>query len=258
MNYLTYLISIFGAISILIFFSPASSAQEISSGVAISISITDENATDGSIITSTASNYVLTSVPYDPSIFGVITENPSLYIENVNHPDAKPVINSGKAYVQVSTINGPIQINDFLTSSEIPGVGQKSTINGFILGTALESYSEVDSNQIGKILVAVDPRFNSSFLGLRGNLIQVLRDAGGIYNLSPLDAFRYLVAAIISLLAFVLGFIYFGRVTRGGVEAMGRNPLASRTIQFGIVMNLLLTVGVMAIGLGIAYLILVL
>jgi len=246
------------AITLLISFSTQTNGQDRSSGVAISIPITDKDTRDGSIISSSAKGYVLSHVAYDPSIYGVISEDPSLYIQNTNLPGAKPVVSSGKAFVQVSTINGAIRTNDFITSSEIPGVGQKASINGFVVGTALQNYSEVDTNKTGKILVSLHPRFNSSFIGLRGNLIQILRDAGGIYNLSPLASFRYILAAIIAIISFLLGFIYFGRVTRTGVEALGRNPLAGRMIQLNILFNLLLTIGIMAVGLGIAYLILIL
>ncbi len=253
-----YLVILFSALALLMFFSSNTSGEGKPSGVAISIPIADKDAKDGSIISSSAKGYVLSSVPYDPSLYGVITEDPSLFIENKNLHGAKPVITSGKAFVQVSTINGAIRVNDFITSSEIPGVGQKSTLNGFVLGTALQNYSEVDPNKIGKIQVSIHPRFNSAFIGLRGNLIQILRDAGGIYNLSPLASFRYILAAIIAIISFVLGFIYFGKVARTGVEALGRNPLAGRTIQLGIVFNLIITIGIMALGLGIAYLILIL
>lgn len=253
-----YLIIAFAAFAVLISFSANTNGQDKSSGLAISIPITDKDAKDGSIISSSARGYVLTSVPYDPSVYGVITEDPSLFIQNTNLPGTKPVVSSGKAFVAVSTINGAIRVNDFITSSEIPGVGQKASINGFVLGTALQNYSEIDPNKIGKIQVSIAPRFNSAFIGLRGNLIQILRDAGGIYNLSPLASFRYILAAIIAILSFLLGFIYFGRVAKTGVEALGRNPLAGRTIQLGIVFNLIITIGIMALGLGIAYLILIL
>lgn len=253
-----YLIFGFAAFTFLISFSAKTSGQETSSGVAISIPIADKDAKDGSIIASSANGYILTSIPYDPSIFGVITEEPSLFIENAKLSDTKPVVSLGKAYIAVSTINGAIAVNDFVTSSEIKGVGQKATINGFILGTALQNYSEVDPNKIGKIQVSLDPRFNSSFTGFRGNLIELLRDAGGIYTVSPLASFRYLLAALIAIFSFLLGFVYFGRVARSGVEAMGRNPLATRMIQLGIFFNLLLTLGIMTVGFGIAYLILIL
>ncbi len=108
-------------------------AQDTSSGIAISIPIADENAKDGSIISSSAKGYALSNLPYDQSIYGVITENPSVFIENINLSDTKPVLSQGKASVLVSTINGEIKVNDIITTSTIPGVGQKSTINGFVL-----------------------------------------------------------------------------------------------------------------------------
>ncbi|KKW33506.1 MAG: hypothetical protein UY78_C0010G0001, partial [Parcubacteria group bacterium GW2011_GWA1_53_13] len=38
-----------------------------------------------------------------------------------------------------------------------------------------------------------------------------------------------------------------------GVEALGRNPLAGRLIEFGVFLNLFLTLGIIAIGIIIAY-----
>lgn len=274
-----YLITIILTVFAFLIFFYAQTSGQTSSGLAISIPIADKNAKDGNIISSSTKGYILSNAPYDTSIYGVITEDPSVFIENVNLPDTKAVITSGKAYVQVSTINGEIEVNDFITTSEIKGVGQKAKINGFVLGAALQGFdpnksecispneSELGSIRtnnsdqlvcLGKILVSVNPHYNGSFIGARGDLIQILRDARGIYSLSPLSSLRYLLAAIIGIISFVLGFIYFGRVAKSGVEAMGRNPLAARTIQLGMLFNLLLTIVIVAVGLGIAYLILVL
>ena len=232
-------------------------AQGQSSGLAISIPITDKNAKDGSIISSTPKGYALSSLPYDQSIYGVITENPSVFIENINLSDTKPVLSNGKAYVLVSTINGNIKTNDLITTSAIAGVGQKATINGFILGTALQSYTEKDKNKVGKILVSVNPRYNGSFTALRGNILQILKEAPKEAFVSPFNFFRYLLAALVALAAFMIGLIYFGKTARTGVEALGRNPLAGRMIMLGVLFNLLLTLVIIGVGLAIAYLILV-
>jgi F0F1-type ATP synthase membrane subunit c/vacuolar-type H+-ATPase subunit K len=66
------------------------------------------------------------------------------------------------------------------------------------------------------------------------------------------------MAFIIGFSSVVTGFIYFGKVARSGVEALGRNPLAARLIQFGIFINLLLTFGIMLLGGVIAYVIIIL
>lgn len=234
---------------------------DASSSLAISVPIKDKNAKDGSIIASTAKGYAASEITYDPSIYGVLTLNPAAHILTKSGKDAKdtkPVITFGKAYVQVSTINGPIKTNDFITSSNTAGVGQKANTNGYVVGTALENYTNSDPKKIGKILAVINPHYNGSFVSIRTNLLQTIKNAGGATGLSPLASLRYLIAAVIAIIALILGFLYFGRVARTGVEAMGRNPLAGRMIQFGIILNLLLTVAIIGVGLGIAYLVLTL
>lgn len=233
-------------------------AKDISSGLAISVPIAESNVKDGSIISSTPTGFKLSRIAYDPSIYGVISQNPSLFLEDTNPGNTKPVITSGKGFVQVSTINGAIKTNDFITASEIPGVGQKAQANGYILGTALENYTNSDPKKIGKILASVNPHYNGSFIGVRNNLLRILKDAKNVPSLTPLASFRYLLAAIVTIISFTLGFVYFGRVARSGVEAMGRNPMAGRLISLGIILNVGLTIVIIAVGLGIAYLILVL
>lgn len=231
---------------------------QTSSGVAISVTITDEDAKDGNIIASTNKGYTLTRTANDPNMYGVLTESPSLYVQNTDDPAQKPVITSGEAYVLVSQINGKIQKNDVITSSSIAGVGQKATVNGFVLGTALESYDDSDPKAIGKILVAIRPNYNASFGNIRTNLLETLKSALNPSPLSQLTSLRYVLASVIAVLSFIIGFIYFGRIARSGIEALGRNPLAGKTIQFNIVLNLILMVVIISIGLAIAYLILIL
>lgn len=242
------------------FLSPISAYadEEISAGTALSIPIGDNNAKDGSIIASTPKGYVLTGIPYDSNIYGVLTESPALFLQNADESSSKPVMSSGKIYVLVSSANGNIAKNDFITSSAIPGVGQKATRNGMILGTALENYSNSDQKATKLILAAVSPHFNASFIDNKTNLLEVLRNASNPTSLTELTSLRYLIAAGIVLLAFAIGFIYFGRVAARGIEAMGRNPLAGRAIQLNLVFNLLLMIVVIIAGLGIGYMILIL
>ena len=233
-------------------------SAETASGVAVSVTIIDKNAKDGNIIVQTSKGYALSRNPYEATIYGVLTENPALYLQNTETAGVKPVLTSGKAFVFVSTKNGKISKNDFVTSSAIAGVGQKADKNGRILGTALEDYNNSNQNATGKILVAVNPNFNTSFGNGRANLIEVLRNAADFSALSQLTSLRYILAALIAIISFIIGFVYFGRIARSGIEALGRNPLASRTIQFNIILNLFLMVVIILVGLGLAYLILIL
>jgi len=237
---------------------PTSIYAQTSVGTSLSIPITDKNVKDGNIIVSTPKGYGLTNLAYDSNMYGVYTESPGVFLQNTDDPNAKPVLQLGKAYVLVSSINGNIKKNDFITTSTIAGVGQKSTRNGMILGTALEDYNNSNQKTTGKILVAVNPHFNASFADTKTNVLEVLRNASDPTTLTQATSLRYVVAAGIALIAFGIGFIYFGRVTASGVEALGRNPLASRMIQLSLVVNLILMIVIIIAGLGLGYMILIL
>jgi hypothetical protein len=233
-------------------------AQSKSLGTAYPIVIIDKDVKDGSIITSTAKGYAMAKAAYDPNMYGVYTESPALYLQNADDKQAKPVMSSGQTSVLVSTINGNIKKNDLITTSIIPGVGQKANKNGMVLGIALQDYSNSNQKVTGKIMVAINLHFATSLGDIKTNAWEVLRSGSDLNNLSQGTSFRYLLAAIIALASFGIGFTYFGRVTSKGVEAMGRNPLASRTIQLNVILNLILMIVIILAGLGIGYMILIL
>ena len=191
---------------------------------------------------------------YDGNIYGVYVAEPALALENLSLTDAKTVATSGKAYVRVSDANGQVKKGDYVTSSDKEGVGQKATKSGYVMGTALED-AEVGES---KVLVAIAAKQAFVTLSTKGNLLETIKDAILSPTLTPLASLRYILAAIMASAAFILGFWYFGRVAKSGVEAVGRNPLAGRLIQFSVILNLILTALIMGSGLLIAYLILVL
>lgn len=233
-------------------------AQNKAVGTAISIPIIDKGVVDGSIIASTPKGYGLTSTAYDSNMYGVYTQDPAIFLQNSGEAQTKPVITSGKVNVLVSSINGNIKKNDFITTSTIPGVGAKATRNGMVLGTALQDYNNSNQKATGKILVAVNPHFNAAFTDNRANILEALRILSDPAALTQLTSLRYVLAAAIALISIGIGFVHFGRVAARGIEALGRNPLASRTIQLNLVFNLILMVIVIAVGLGIGYMILIL
>jgi len=234
--------------------------EDMSSGLAITLPIDDKGVKDGAIISLGPKGYTTTKIVYDPSMIGVIAQNPALSLEGKNDSaqNTKLIITSGKVYTLVSTINGNIKKKDFITSSKTPGVGQKVNANGFIVGMALEDYSSSNPQKIGKILVSVNPRFNGSFVALRTDLLSTLKAIGSASIIYPLASLRYFLAAMVAITAFALGFLYFGKIAKSSVEALGRNPLAGRTIQINTIFSLIFTAFIIFVGLAIAYLILVL
>lgn len=234
----------------LLFTAPLALAQTSASGVAVSVGLVGEMI-DGSVICSSDTGSVICNKPYDSTVMGVYTEAPAVLLENTTLTDGKPVISSGKVYVR---FEGSIKKGDYVTTSDKPGITQKATRNGYVLGTALEDFP----GPTGKILVALGMRPAILTMGTSDNLWEALRQGLSSVYLTPLSALRYVMAMLISVLAFVLGFSYFGRVARSGVEAVGRNPLAGRTIEFTVIINVLLTGVIMGSGILLAYIILVL
>ncbi|HSX40303.1 MAG TPA: hypothetical protein VLF68_01685 [Candidatus Saccharimonadales bacterium] len=227
-------------------------------GIAVSVPVIDKNAKDGDIISSTSKGYTLSKSPYDPSEYGVISDTPAVGLEpQTPAPGTHLIISVGKAFVNVTTTAGPIHKNDFITSSAIAGKGERAIENGFVLGTALEDYTDKDPKKVGKILAVVSPHFNGTFSSAHVNLFTNLKNASSGTYLDPVSSIRYILAGVLAVVSFILGFLYFTRVAIKGVESIGRNPLARRTIQLSIILNVLLSIAIVGIGVAIAYLILV-
>ena len=231
-------------------------AQDASSGLAISVDLGDIAFEDGDIICTKDEGFTLCEFPYDTSIIGVTTSNPAASFEVTG--DNALIQSDGIAYVRVSGENGPIAKGQYITSSLTPGVGQYANKSGYVVGVALENFDGATGDDIGTIMVAINIHPAAGLSGARTNLVQVLREGLQAPLFDPLDSLRYVIAAIILLTSFILGFVYFGRAAGLGIEAVGRNPLASRKIQFTVILHVVITIAIVLAGLGLAYLILIL
>ena len=128
------------------------------------------------------------------------------------------------------------------------------TENGFVIGFAQEDYTGSDKNQIGKVLVAIDPHFAQINNNLFSSLFVLPRLS---FSATPLNMLPYTIAALVGVASFIIAFRFFGKATLAGVQAMGRNPLAKKEIIFLVIINAGLTVSVMLVGFVVAYIILV-
>jgi F0F1-type ATP synthase membrane subunit c/vacuolar-type H+-ATPase subunit K len=233
-------------------------AQVNSSGIAISTPIEDPDAKNQEIICAYTEGNMRCKDEYDSAIYGVISDDPAVAIKDFDLDRSRLVISSGIATVRVTSINGNISKGDLVTTSMIPGLGQRATRNGYVLGAAIENYESDDSNAIGYIQVALNIHSASGLSSTSGNLFQFIKRGVTVPLFEPVDALRYILAALMVIISFTLGMIYFGRSSRTGIEAVGRNPLAKRVIQLTIFMNIVLTIVIVMVGLAIAYLILIL
>lgn len=246
-------------VSFLFIFNSDAYAQDsqASFGIAVPAPI-ESGVPDGSIICSSQGTYKPCEFAFETGIVGVVTDNPAMSFQFVNLTDSSYLISSGVASIRISSINGSIKKGDLLTSSTIAGVGQKADKNGYVLGIAMEDYESNDPQAISTIQILVNIHPTTAFTDARSNLVEILRQGLSAPLLTPLAALRYVLAAIVVISAFLLGFVYFGRVAKAGVEGVARNPLASGKIEFTVIMHVILTMVIVAVGFGIAYFILAL
>lgn len=211
---------------------------------------------EGSIVSFRNGTYELSKEPYDSGIMGVISTTSALSLEDVNLTQSKSVAVSGEVNVKVFTKNGPIAVGDLITSSDVPGVGQKVLLSGQVLGAALQAYDSPNPDTVGLITVLVDSRSNVASNNMKVNLVQALKSGYSDVVFTPATSLRYLLAIIIVAVSFLLGFASFGKVSGKSVEALGRNPLASKLIKSVVVFNFMLTFIILVVGLALAYFIL--
>ncbi len=222
--------------------------------------IPDTAAVEGDILTATDKGLVRASRGFDNKMFGVIVDQPILVYRN-NDIKGKPVVRSGIANVNVTTLNGPIKYGDYITSSSIAGKGQKASESGYVLGVALGTFDGKGAPQVdgptgkvssGKISIAIrveyaeltNPRFAGRLFGFVGaSFLENINDPAKFGNV-----IRYIAAGLVVLLSFTFGFLTFSRSIAKSIEAMGRNPLAKSTIQLTMIINIALLIGTGIIG----------
>jgi len=212
----------------------------------------------GDIVTQKEGLYTLSSFSYDSDMVGVIVSDPDISFEDLNLPSYSLVTSLGEILVNVSAVNGVINEGDYLTSSEIPGVAVKALESGQVIGVSLSEFAPTDVGTTGQVWVSLDIKTNYVDKSLSLNVLDVIRKSLNSPYMTPIQALRYLLVFIIVISSFVIGFSSFGRISMETVESLGRNPLASASIRRVMIFNFILTSIIMAIGLGIAYLILIL
>ena len=231
-------------------------ANEVGSGVAQYVALS-AGAPDGAIVCQTDNLNQLCNLAYDPNMLGVISLSPAVTIGTATpSSQVTPIIAAGRARVLVSAKNGPIAIGDYVTSSTDPGIAVKMTKSGYALGTALENFNPTDSSETGQINVALNIRPAVMSTKAGNNLLEMVKQGMESAFLTPLSSLRYLIAGILVILSVGYGLSHFGHLAKSGVEAVGRNPLASRAIQLSVLFNVILTIGIIGVGVFIAYLVL--
>lgn len=242
----------------LTFLTTARAQEEGSFTIATTQEVLEE-AQDGDVVSFSTEQegLVLSRQAYDKRLFAVVATDPHIVYRTGG--GGRPLVRDGVVYVNVSTVNEEIAAGDYVTSSPVPGKAQKATSStGHILGIAIDEFREESGEKtdyegkeiwIGKIRVAlaIGPVSPALFLlksssGAIGALDQLGNALMQTFQ-EPDSGFiimRYILAAVVVLLATTISFRNFGRNITKGIEALGRNPLARREIEMMIIFNIVL------------------
>lgn len=233
-------------------------AQELTPSIAKYYPI-DEEVTDGTIISFKEGKYTKSSTEYDNEVIGIVAENPAVSINSEISETSYPVVDSGSAQVKISAANGNIEIGDKITTSLIPGVAMKATADGASIGIARGSFAPTDDKTIGKI--SVDLQLNYAYTkDNKKNDEEKFLDTNPLTRLfnyyRTSTILKFITASFVVILSFIFGFITFKKIAGKGLEALGRNPLASRVIVFNLALNTIITVMIVTAGILLGYVIL--
>lgn len=169
---------------------------------------------------------------------------------------------TGEATALVSDINGSIVKGDNLTISPIRGVLMKANPNdpGIRFGTALEDYPtefetyEIDGGSSGiteatvaSVRISLDSNaFSNNESETQSPLAQLGRSIAG----KDIGEIRVLIALVIFLIVLIAeGTIIYGAIS-SAITAMGRNPLAGKSIKKELVKILFVALIVLLVGLS--------
>src|ERR1700722_13023075 len=88
----------------------------------VSTNLNVQKVPDGSVVSNPEKGAILSVVPYDPQVMGIVSRDAAIQISTANSSaNSLPVISDGTVYVLVSTQQGNIGKGDFITTSTIPG-----------------------------------------------------------------------------------------------------------------------------------------
>jgi len=182
------------------------------------------------------------------------------------------VTNYGQHNVLVSNQNGPIKIGDYITISDLAGVGMKANNSeSIVLGQAAANFngsSNIEGTEtlktsngskvtvvIGSIPVDISIAKNPLAQGPKG-LPTFLKSITKFATNKNVSATRVYLSLLILLAGVILTITIIYSAVKNGIISLGRNPLAKRAIGGSLFRLIIAAIIIFAISLGVAYLVL--
>ena len=219
------------------------------------------NIIDGSLVAADPNNssgVVLASVNNADKLVGVMVPPGSSEI-TISQSGQVQVASNGTVAVDVSDEFGQIKKGDYISASDIAGVGAKATHSGQVIGVAEENFSGLESGNakttvkgkqvaLGQIPVSlyvgtVDINSGSSAAQVPSSLEHLAEAVAG----HQVSALRLILAVVILVGGLVaVAVILYGAVSNSFLS-IGRNPLAKHSVYQGLLQVSGLALGLLAL-----------
>ncbi len=166
---------------------------------------------------------------------------------------------SGIAYTYVSNSDGNIQKGDYITSSNIPGIGEELAGKGVSIGKALSNFNinsakKYDGTYIEKLPVLIDINYINVNTG--EDSFSPLAYSIGNPQIRKTLSLAQLVSIIFILIASViLAMTIIARSARNTIKNTSRNPLNKSEIIRNFYKVAAISIGIVIAGILISYII---
>jgi len=196
-------------------------------------------------------------------LYGVVVDPSDAPITLVGKNSKVFVATTGTYQALVSVSNGPIKGGDFISVSNVNGIGAKATPgDSLILGRAVNGFNGTtgvvttnNGKNIGRVFVNISVSKNP-IANTDPTLPAFLRKAAdGLANKS-VPVIRVYTALIIFGVSLIAAITVLYSGVRGSLISIGRNPLSRKAIFSGMYKTILTGLGVFIIGMAGVYLLL--
>jgi hypothetical protein len=244
--------------------SPVAAQLEI----ADTYDLADQEVLPGDLVSLTTEGLIRSAVDYDTKIFGVVNADPLAVYKRVDGTGTI-ISRNGVVNINVTTANGEIKTGDYITSSTLAGKGQKALASGYVIGVALKDFNEGEGETIdfshfenneteqissGQIPVAIRIEYAEISSARNANALLSRLNAALFSNVQDPEKFvnviRYVASGIVIIFSILVGLFILARVVPKGVEGIGRNPLARRSILLYTGFNIIIVVVIIILGIG--------
>ncbi len=236
--------------------------------IADTYDLADKEVQNGDIMTLNSQGLVRSTAEYDPKIFGVINSDALAAYKRVDQT-GNIISRNGVVNVNITTANGAIKTGDYITSSTLAGKGQKALASGYIMGVALKDFNEGEGTQIefaqfqnstprkvsyGQIPIAIRIEYAEISTSRNANALLGRLNSALFTNVQDPEKFvnviRFVASGLVIILSILIGLFILARVIPKGVEGIGRNPLARRSILFYTAINIIIVIVIIFLGIG--------